>query len=230
MTINEKPRPADGEPKQTTLASWRADIIEGILQHGLIAGDSLKRQGWQWPVLNSGYPAAPCIGGYSFSPLYGDRSRITNSISWSFYKYPAGTLHIIAERNDDLGLSFGEKKARAETRINASLLVVCDGEGRNIHEWTENIPASETLALIFPGHIWGEFMEQKRGDVSNGNADVVVVNDNTQRNMAYFDSVSVPNYEDALVEILVGRNSKIWVHGVRLPTEEDLEKLTLAPQ
>ncbi len=78
--------------------------------------------------------------------------------------------------------------------------------------------------LIFPKALWDEY--QNQGIKIGNDFQVRIAKRSVQRTL--FEGklqLAVPDYESAILEILKKRGEPIWVHGVRLPTEEDIKRL-----
>lgn len=88
----------------------------------------------------------------------------------------------------------------------------------------EEIPPNRFSYLLFPKAIWEQYKNGQIELSSSGNgAKIKVVKRTIERKL--FErkiTLTVPDYEGSLLEILRDHKEPIWVHGVRLPTKEDL--------
>lgn len=74
--------------------------------------------------------------------------------------------------------------------------------------------------LIFPQDVWDGYRSQSNIDEC---LKIKLVRSGVKRKLFNRKlSLMLPDYESALVEILEERKEPIWVHGVRLPNEEDM--------
>ena len=83
------------------------------------------------------------------------------------------------------------------------------------------MPSDRFSYLVFPQSVWNEY--QGRQTHLNENSQVRLVKRKIKRTLFEKKLVlTIPDYEGALLKILEERGEPIWVHGVRLPTEDDL--------
>jgi len=54
--------------------------------------------------------------------------------------------------------------------------------------------------------------------------DIRTVNGNINRRLFHGDILTIPDYETEIKKILQEQNKPLWIHGVRLPTQEDLDR------
>ncbi|MDO8620727.1 MAG: hypothetical protein Q7R31_00360 [Candidatus Levybacteria bacterium] len=86
------------------------------------------------------------------------------------------------------------------------------------------VPSDRFSYLIFPQTVWANYQNQKIQ--TDRNIRTRLVAQSIKRKLLTRTlSLSVPDYESALLEILNERKEPIWIHGVRLPTEDDIKRL-----
>lgn len=74
--------------------------------------------------------------------------------------------------------------------------------------------------LLFPEDIWNQYQAKRR---NIDNAEIKIVKRKIERNLFTRNiPLKVPDYEGVLLEILKEHKQALWIHGVRLPNEEDV--------
>lgn len=225
--------------KQITLAQWRARIISNILRDGLIPGAILRENGEDYLESDDQNSCGTVDGRYlspvirrnkSFEPYYirGIGLRL------ALYGGTFSILPVISERRDETPLVFSDRvKAMAafSERTSASFLIVCADENepkvrKFFLERRRSVPLSAFSFLVFPQTIWESYLvispEAKACPIP-----IKTTVDVIKRNFGLIPKameVEVLDYETPLQEIMNEVRKPIWVHGVRLPIEEDLER------
>jgi hypothetical protein len=110
-------------------------------------------------------------------------------------------------------------------RCLSSFLVVCkfDSQSTNISTSNSFYP-NDFLGVIFPFKIWEEYGHQL-DNISNG-LKVITTNQITERIVGRLQTpIIVPDYESILRLLSRTESGAKWIHGVRLPTNEDMDHI-----
>lgn len=110
-----------------------------------------------------------------------------------------------------------EQKRVAEERAGASFMVVYEGEAI-----MDRVPLANIQYFVFPEAVYNEYVSTE-GTPPKSLIPIISVPSNITRKVRGGSGIRVPNYELALDKIRANANKILRVHGVRLPTKEDLE-------
>ncbi|GEM_PF-4611727 len=114
-------------------------------------------------------------------------------------------------------------------RLASSFLVVCLFDESFIQlalhtNGKEQVEPSSFIFLIFPSIILSEYYDLAENRKRQIPIPIKVVPGTVRRKLAGIpEPFAVPNYEFVLKQILQETGAPVWVHGVRLPTQEDLQ-------
>lgn len=209
------------------VVQWRACIVEDVTTSGLKS--ALRVFG------ESGRPLVSADGKGSF---WGHqiRGRVIKpdtpleEIQKTFYGGGFGVLSTVIERSSEEDIIYsreywGRKISREQIeglseRARASFLVVSDEANGEVKE-TSIFESSRFSHLIIPQAVLGELEMMK---TLRPNMPVIPVAETIERRIGPY-ILQVPDYESVIKRILEQGCVPIWVHGVRLPVEDDLLKV-----
>lgn len=234
------------------LQELRAGIINSVLEHGLKPSDQLKEEGkFHMPSKDSDafYEVEGCIVKPSAS--YPDPGDFLIDLDNSLYTDERSIFPVMIERRNDFsGLEMfydqldtlyqqyprmtAHERGVAEQRMSASFLVVY--RTSNLPGLMENSGMVEAYGveetglapdviayLVFPKGIFDEYQR------SNLAKDKIVIptkiiSKSIKKKLMWLkqNTFRVPDYESTLRTIVDEIGEPIWVHGVRLPTQEDV--------
>lgn len=243
MGLNEAHRPT-GEPKllihliesHRSLASLRTTIINDVISHGLMPVAELERTGRL-------YVCSSDTGSYSHSFVHGriipahsgfGRPKwFSKRISSGLYETGFSVLPVLMERQGELEYvphlrlnphHLTETDQRIlERRVASSLIVIAERQQRGAIDG--GVYPKSFIALIFPEKIWDDYHAnmQRETDLI-----IKVVRETVIRDVFEAFSLRVPDYESVLMSLLKKLKQPVWIHGVRLPTEEDLARRAMS--
>ena len=209
------------------LGNWRSQIIKSVFEKGLKDGSALSTEGQ--PYLGSADPMPPSwVEGCNFYPrsLYSNAEDFQKSLLHDLYFGPRSIFPVVVERpsskeallrrraKEKEGEFFLRIKAKYEKRVVASFLVVTEGTNLAIRQEVE---PDLFLYACFPKAIWDGLSQDIRESLPG--IPMKFISGLIKRTLVY--DLSVPDYESAITEILQEVGRPIWVHAVRLPTEDD---------
>ena len=222
-----------------SLPEWRGQIVESILANGLQPGSKLKSN-----PLCLGSVDFPYEGAVFGALVYPPRKRwikLDNYKRW--YVGANGIFRVLSERHgynqirlNSSGLSVEEHRV-LEERMGSAFLVVASAKllmGDVLVDWPalgkiESLESRDFLRLIFPSKIWNGLPSSPITQQFYSQGQVQIIRSNVVRKFGYHlpthgDTFRLPAFEGA-VNRLVRREGPLFVHGVRLPIEEDLNSL-----
>ncbi len=206
----------------------RQQIIDSVLSEGLLSRPAMKNQGIEF-LGSIDKDGVPNIMGRAIKPKreYRDEKDFQNALEQALYWGDNSCLPVVAERP---GESWQEKilfrstqtdRDRISGRVFASFLVITKS-GPDTAYFTKDesqTKPQDFAALIFPDQILREY--DPDSTKLNGK-NVKSVNKTVNRSLLMGDPITVPDYEEAIKEVLEELDSPIWIHAVRLPVSEDL--------
>lgn len=217
--------------KEHQLVLERAKIIDDIVSQGLLSAKTLHEQGRKYYGSFDDKPIN-LLSGYEISNRYQSVEKDINMVLY-MRSVVGGILEVILERPDerlfsgDVGNRLKNWSKRLthgkiyEERLQSSFLVIAKGMGGHGLKGSLDVPVDDIKYLVIPVGIWQEYQRTSE-NAANLNIPVKVVKDYINRTVAEIPFLTIPNYEDALKEIF-DEIGYLWVHGVRLPTVEDLK-------
>lgn len=223
---------------KTVLSGWRKNIIEGILQNGLLPASE------QGGLNSEDREHKPWVYGTKIMHPSGVHPAIfINLIPGALYWGGNSILPVIAERQ---GETFPYRIDPAtqeliEKRIASSFLVVCRSADLEPFQKDESgefvkdrVSSKDFSVLVFPltfaNELEGLFSTSTLGI---GKPRIKIVEGVVTKKLIFTPPPTsptfsldgrVPDYESSLMDVLKELGGPIWVHGVRLPTKEDLAK------
>ena len=240
VSIEDKSQYNTKEVRGWSLPISRARIIEDISGNGL--NTPLRLRGTKEEFFPSNdevkgyledFPDYPDhVSGNLVNPRkIGSGLKIGSNLWNKLYASAVGVMAVICERNDPndflnvprsyLSPVTQQQKDLLERRMAASFMVVCD---ENVEHKVGPIPSSDFLYILIPKPICDEYRNVRPNALSSNK--VVIVESVIKRQVDVRPiTLMVPNYEGVLRRLLSERGKPLWVHGVRLPTEEDLARL-----
>lgn len=135
-----------------------------------------------------------------------------------------------------LGIKQDEENV-LERRVSSSFIVLINesmetlrekskrwSSGRNMTDGIEILGKPKDGCSISPNRFsYLLFPEDVGGQYGNEQENVVIIKRKIKRKLFNRGiQLSVPDYESAILEILEETNDPLWIHGVRLPNEEDV--------
>lgn len=235
-----------------TLAEVRAGIINSVLREGLKPSNQLKESDvFHMPSKDSA-PYTEVEGCIVKPPeQYLSPDEYTRTLSESLYSGERSVLPVLLERDldydflepfyDQLDRHYQKisrmttaQRAIVEERVASSFLLVykvgslpADLNHNGLIEaygTEETGLSSDAIAyIIFPKAILDQYRSSGRAKELHSRP-IKVIGDSVKRKLMWlkYNTFQVPNYERAIKEVLKETNEPIWVHGVRLPTQADL--------
>lgn len=211
------------------LSTARARVINAIMTEGLLSARSLHEQGRRY------------YGSFDATPYHACNGCVINNshetITWALYSRSVigSILQVIMERpgerlsgiKPDNYLQGWLRKVKHgriyEERLRASFLVVTKSGGGIGFASRLSVPIGEIEYFVLPQNIWAEYEKTNAlMRARNLNIPVKTVPGFINRTVAGIPSLKIPDYEGALKQIFQKEKGLLWVHGVRLPTEEDI--------
>lgn len=248
MNAHETGRPDDPklltDPNETRLAiaTWRAEIITNILATGILARSDLLQRGasqisssdveprdraYGWYLVPAERLKPTSNGSLVHDSYFIPREIFTQALYGGVYGDADGILPVVCERSGEPPIEIFSLEPFLR-RGTSSFLVVCEPENRNISRFymgtRELVTPSSFKYLVFP--------ENTLQQIPEVNTSIPIkTTSRLLTRIIGLKQLQVPDYEEPLNAIVDELGYPIWVHGVRLPTEEDLAKLaTLVPQ
>lgn len=124
-----------------------------------------------------------------------------------------------------------------EKRAKASFLVIAKANNprlkpsahffeSGVGQVKDSLPANEIYLFIFPEEVWRDYLLTKSQSASISKDRIIVVKNSVEKFVGGKAKVllNVPDYEQALLDLMSNLSHPIWVHGVRLPIEEDFKE------
>lgn len=203
------------------VACWRAEIIHDILSDGLKSGGELVRSRKRY------------LGSADGSSNPGISVNVLTSppdFRWVLYETMGSAFPVLTERSYEPGTKnflylrenlIPQQLLTVWQRTRSSLLVVGRHAGGKIQDYFHQVNPEAFSYLVFPQNILDEYMHM--GNPVVVDSPIEVVTTSVRRQIGSIrELVEVPNYELALVRIIHTIGNPVWVHAVRLPTEEDV--------
>lgn len=222
----------------TELAQARKATIESVLRTGLLPASRLAHT--QTSYMGSAdvtpHPVVygVAIGQERNSPMYQAGLRSLARDVTRELQGRDGVIPVIVERfgekevvYQDLPPEDSEKQALFSERALASFLVVCDhkegGPTRKLH----GVPSHQFMQAVFPENVWEEYQEM------GGEAYGIPIATIAETVMAPIGGlpyqIRVPNYTEHVKRLVLSEGKDVWIHGVRVPTIDDLHRANRNP-
>ncbi len=218
-----------------TLTKWRSAIIADILQNGLKSNETLTKEGRKYLGSND-KESSSLVEGVVISPpaYFSDIRLFFKDLHSALYQDGHAVLPVISERPGEKILSGDMEmiKNKLSRRIVSSFLIVCNYNplARTLYE--DSVKSNQFSYLIFPDLICNEtyliLLLQRTSEerkipvkVAKGTVKRDIVNQ--YQGFLAIKDIEVPDYEKVIMDTLWKSWDPIWVHGVRLPINEDLQ-------
>lgn len=238
MNVHETGRP--GEPKalmdrtetRLELTALRAEIIDSILTRGIKPSRALREEGIRHLASVDRVPMELVVGRIISSS---SELRDQSSLDLHLYGSSRSIFPVLVEREHERELFWTNQWLNqngfelAERRMAASFLIVCRAGALSEDRYSTGRTVSPTLFayIVLPEAISNEHLGPEAD--KHGSGVTIKIVRRTIKRVIKLDGeehlLIVPDYEKSLIEILDELYNKAWVHGVRLPTEEDIERL-----
>lgn len=225
MSMIEQKQTVEPDDLPDALAKWRGEIIDDILENGLKSGRTLQTVGRQYLGSADAVPFGR-VEGCLFRPSshYRNLNVARTHISDSLYAGAYSIFPVLAERpphmREDLKLtSPNNLGATFAKRMASSFLVVCKSVGDTMSKSEDELLPHHFAYLVFPEAVWQEYSKKEN---SLGIPVKIVSKAMDRRAEVIRRLLTIPDYESAILDILEEVNHPIWVHGVRLPTDDDV--------
>lgn len=225
---------------QLDLAERRAEIINSVLSKGLFPGSYLsKRKSFQYMGSKDKKPVSNVDG--VFIPSYnylmeqhggGEELILRYSLGGHLYEQDFGVLPVVAERpNDDIyTLEDADFRRVISERASASLLLICLADESWIAKNIRRVKTDRFSKVVFPSKIWDEYNSRQDSQRLLGKFSLSIIEympktllTNVGNNETRESEVLVPDYESAIrLFMLDNKDRHLWIHGVRLPVERNL--------
>lgn len=212
-----------------SLGDVRRKLILDIAKGGLKSSASLEQSN-QDSYRSIDSKPSEYVYGRGFKPEGGFRSRelFENSIKQALYMTDNSILSVTAERQ---GESSGDtflyrarknQKQVIEGRLASSMLVVYEGSSGDSYltRKEEDLGADRIICILLPKSMADNFQQTELEEMG---VDIRVVDRKVKRRLFHGDKLKIPDYEGEIKRLLEEQNKPLWIHGVRLPTQEDLK-------
>lgn len=219
------------------VAQSRAGIIDSVLENGLKSSAKLK---------DLGLPHLPAVDKEPYSQIEGcvlhPRSSYTEeefsrAMQYVLYAGVRSVFPVLMERDSDhIGLGkvelSNDEKSTIEKRMQSSFLVVYPIDTKKLMG-SETMSEAEVLPglikyVVFPEDVYKQYRGVVKREIGPHKVVGNVVRSVYRTNInAKPDLLTVPDYEKALGEIVDEIGCPVWVHAVRLPTEEGVNSKQL---
>lgn len=206
------------------------EIVQSIVHEGILTPAQVAKRGRQ-PLFSSDY-ASPIE---SRTLIYG-RGVNKRTIDAALLQDSSfSVLPVVAERQrESLLESWNTSYEELEERVNSSILVVMPYSsltrkvGGPAGSWTtafrteEDVVSEDFSAVLIPEKVHGEVQEVLQ------DAPVPVVVVGYTKGQVRNKICRIPDYKSALERIFssqeIGKKEDLFIHGVRLPTVEDMKR------
>ncbi|MDC0449202.1 hypothetical protein OAL67_01185 [bacterium] len=218
------------EETLTVIEKEHRRIITDISTDGLASSETMRSQGK--PAMTS---VDRETSSYTFgrtlqtSDKYPNLKIFNNAVHQALYLTSDSVMPVVAERQgettQDTALYKGAKEERRalEERLASTALFIFEGTDEAIQtlmrEEKETGPES-IIAILLPNDVANHFSQK---ELQNLKHPVIVVKKTIKRKLYHLDELRMPDYESEIKKILLQGDNPIWIHGVRLPTQKDLD-------
>lgn len=227
-------------PDNKYLSTYRAAIIKSVFTRGLLPGSELERENSNNFISSSDKKLkSEVCGRLIFPPAISEQGveRYRGGVKTGLYMHADCVFPVLLERKEDTRLAefaslslhgqipaiTNEELQRYTERASSSFLVIAKPFSVTGAPYSSDPVAPDTfIALIFPQAVWEEYSANPDNTLP---ATQVKVTANTLQRVVWPvpDFLSVPDYETPIEEISQTLHRTVWIHGVRLPTAEDLK-------
>ena len=236
---NSPARPPERK-SQLDLKTARTKIVSDIFENGLIPSAVLEQSENEY-LMSTDDRANKGIYGRVFKPRseFRDKAHFMIGIHFLLYLSYNSIMAVVPERsgegiNDAHLHRFRQRnkarrqdKEKFEDRLSSSMLVVYQakegegGEAAGITRDQDETKAKDIICVLIPKEIMDDIEPET---IEKAGIDVRVVSKKIKRSLYHGDKLKMPDYEGEIIKLLEEENESFWIHGVRLPTQEDIDK------
>lgn len=238
-----QPKKTEQEKPSPELTAARSHIISSILVNGLKSSatlsektngyfGSIDKQTWHEVHGRSFYPLAQSPNNAFKSPKYTRQRAYDWNFHMGLYDGDNSILPVVAERpsegsEDRSSMSYSSSgKLELQNRLLASIMVAyhvgtdSSPDGTHVTRPENELTADQIAYLFIPEQIFTEFFADPSHTTDKP---IKIVRGTVKRSIRGGESIEVPDYEQAIKDTIEGTGQPLWVHGVRLPTQQDLD-------
>lgn len=214
------------------LKRWTVEKVSSVLTQGLVPGEKLYNQGkLDLSCMHKGYLQA--ISGIVVMEPWGRWGNTQYDLQRNLYNDPNCLFPTLTERLGEplwWGIRWNrppmtKKEAKHfQTRMSSSMLIVQSNYQKVKWGGTERMEVlpKNFDCIAFPEAVW-EMVGEDVMDIIPRKSEVIVVKDQVKRSFWCFGrTFEVPDYEAIILNRISEDNARVWVHGVRLPTHQDV--------
>ncbi len=210
-----------------TVLDARRQLIDTIMTEGLHSSASLKQRGREY-LGSIDRKTLPFIFGRILLPpdRYKHGATLQRALEHALYTSDNSVLPVITERPGEstvdrqLIKSTPTERDKISRRATGSFLVVCNASPNDDMTRTEDETTLDKFSYILMPQ---EVLDDYNVDTITGKGVRVKSVGTVERSLLRGDRVKVPDYEGALKDVIKELDTPVWIHGVRLPVEEDLQ-------
>lgn len=215
------------------LARRRGAIIDDILQGGLKPSAQLVKEDRLY-FGSADTELSTVVSGIHITPASSkprERYQQYEELRKSLHSPANSVFSVIGERLGESPFSTDHaNNPNYAQRLSASFIAVCrfkrigaprERHGIFFHAREETIPPENFVYLIFPQAIWEEYCHNGGNAQSNAVPTSIIEG---KRREEMLGPYNVPDYQSGVWSVMNEVNDYVWIHGVRLPTLEDLDK------
>lgn len=220
--------PPGARTEVTDTSRWSA-VIDRIASQGLRSAAQLRAEGVQFFPSDDEFPR-DYVAGISLWPFPPDNREAAEYFSRRLYADAESVIPVILERPGEKRTHYDSVKAvsdevikrECERRVAASFLVICRSDSKTLPSVSQ-IPSEEFDYVLFPRAVYERYIQDPSATPFPQSVQIVVINDMVKRFVSVRTDMEleVPNYEQSLIEILNSGVKSIFVHGVRLPLDNE---------
>ncbi|MFC1625978.1 hypothetical protein ACFL1Q_02980 [Patescibacteria group bacterium] len=200
-------------------------LIKKIVQEGLRPSASLIGDNESCFRSSDRFPGKLVSGANFYLISHSQKENLTH-ISKKLYGTAMGVLPVVAERQGEGLRSIFDliaiNKQETEEKLACSMLVVYFGLRSKYYVLKEEelLTPEEMQFILLPKKMAENFQP---GELSRLNKKFRIVK--KEKEVTYYNrkKIMIPNYEDAILELLDKKRCPFWIHGVRLPTQNDID-------
>lgn len=229
--LSSQPTEKDNELNAT---SKQNRIINSVANRGLIPAAQLKEGGEEFFPSDDEFPR-DYIAGIRLYPITPENRALAEPyFQRRLYEDAESVIPVVLERPGEKrshydsikAVSDDEIKQECERRAASTFLVVCKKDTTTIATTIASpsqIPSKEFDYVLFPKTVYENYTQDPSAIPFPSNVSIQVIDDTVKRFIpnGIDMELEVPNYEQALRNILSSGVKAIFVHGVRLPLDSE---------
>lgn len=235
---------------QLLQSAWRQRIITRVLNDGLIASELLQRlHNPQQPGAEFG----PYLGSNDFAPMkwlagcsiltpaecadtgaWGNLPNpFVSHLADRFYLGEMSIFPVLLERPWERRLHYADHYegkdidhvlSGFQQRVVSSFLVVAELTQELTDKKVCWLYPEKFKTVMFPRDIWNDHIANTDGSIPP--LPFVIIDKQVTKTIGTVPKfLNLPDYESQLKKLVELEQKSLWIHAVRLPTEEDVEKL-----